>query len=104
MEACMPAMAAVTRSRDAAGNLVARLGLPLADEFLEFLAGRCRPNTVLAVAYDLKVFFTVVVTPPDAVTTADVLAFMTAQRAGGQGRLQVAGPGRRRGVRADAAQ
>jgi integrase/recombinase XerD len=46
----------VTRSRDAAGELVARLGVPLLDEYLEFLAGRCRPNTVLAVAYDLKVF------------------------------------------------
>lgn len=29
------------------------------DEYLDFLAGRCRPNTVL-VAFDLKVFFTVV--------------------------------------------
>jgi integrase/recombinase XerD len=56
MEACMPVTVALTRSRDAAGNLVVRLGLPLADEYLEFLAGRCRPNTVLAVAYDLKVF------------------------------------------------
>jgi len=27
---------------------------------LKSLAGRCRPNTVLAVAHDLKVFFTVV--------------------------------------------
>jgi hypothetical protein len=34
-----------------------RLGVPLLDVYLEFLAGRCRPNTVLAVAYDLKVFF-----------------------------------------------
>jgi integrase/recombinase XerD len=91
MEACMPGMVAVTRSRDAAGNVIALLGLPLADEYLEFLAGRCRPNTVLAVAYDLKVFFTTVGGPPDVVRTADVLAFMTAQRAGGQGRLQVAG-------------
>jgi len=32
----------------------------LLDEYLDFLAGRCRPNTVLAVAFDLKVFFTVV--------------------------------------------
>ena len=46
----------LTRSRDAAGKLVVRLGVPLLDEYLEFLAGRCRPNTVLAVAYDLKVF------------------------------------------------
>jgi hypothetical protein len=36
---------------------------------------------VLAVAYNLKVFFTAAGRPPDTVTTADVLAFMTAQRA-----------------------
>jgi hypothetical protein len=36
----VPAMVAVTRSRVAAGNVVARLGLLLADEYLEFLAGR----------------------------------------------------------------
>jgi len=69
---------------------VVRLGVPLLDEYLEFLAGRCRPNTVLAVAYDLKVFFTVVAKPPRRVRPVDVLAFMTAQRTGGDGRLQVA--------------
>ena len=60
------AVAAVrlTRSRNAAGDVVVRLGAGLLDEYLEFLAGRCRPNTVLAVAYDLKVFFTVVGKPP----------------------------------------
>jgi integrase len=83
----------LTRSRNAAGGLVVRLGVGLLDEYLEFLAGRCRPNTVLAVAYDLKVFFTVVGKPPRRVRPVDVLAFMTAQRAGGQGRLQVAGDG-----------
>ena len=46
------------RSRNAAGDLVVRLGVPLLDEYLEFLGGRCRPNTVLAVGFDLKVFFT----------------------------------------------
>ena len=57
VEARMPAaVIRVIRSRDAAGELVVRLGVPLADEYLEFVAGRCRPNTVLAVAYDLKVF------------------------------------------------
>ena len=50
----------LARSRNAAGDLVVRLGNRLLDEYLEFLAGRCRPNTVLAVAYDLKVFFTAV--------------------------------------------
>jgi integrase/recombinase XerD len=54
----------LARSRNGAGELVVRLGVPLLDEYLEFLAGRCRPNTVLAVAYDLKVFFTVVGKPP----------------------------------------
>jgi integrase/recombinase XerD len=83
----------LTRSRNAAGELVVRLGVRLLDEYLEFLADRCRPNTVLAVAYDLKVFFTVVGKPPRRVRPADVLAFMTAQRAGGEGRLRVAGAG-----------
>ena len=80
----------LTRSRNADGGFVVRLGVPLLDEYLEFLAGRCRPNTVLAVAYDLKVFFTVVAKPPRRVRPVDVLAFMTAQRTGGDGRLQVA--------------
>ena len=74
----------LARSRSAGERLV-RLGVPLLDEYLEFLAGRCRPNTVLAVAYDLKVFFTVVAKPPRRVRPVDVLAFMTAQRAGGEG-------------------
>jgi site-specific recombinase XerD len=82
----------VTRSCNAAGDLVARLGVPLLDEYLEFLGGRCRPNTVVAVAYDLKVFFTVVGKPVRRVRPGDVLAFMTAQCTGGEGRLQVAGP------------
>jgi integrase len=83
----------LARSRSAAGDLVVRLGVPVLDEYLEFLAGRCRPNTVLAVAYDLKVFFTVVGKAPRRVRPVDVLAFMTAQRAGADGRLQVAGAG-----------
>ena len=76
---------------DRSGALVARTGVPLADVYLEFLGGRCRPNTVRAAAYDLKVFFSVVGRPPDQVRPADVLAFITAQRtgqAGGRGVLQ----------------
>ena len=72
----------VVSSRDGRGGLVVRVGIPLADVYLEFLGGRCRPNTVLAAAYDLKVFFTVVARPPDQVRPADVLAFITAQRTG----------------------
>ena len=82
----------LTRSRNAAGERVVRLGAPLLDEYLDSWRGRCRPNTVLAVAYDLKVFFTAVKKTPRQVRAADVLAFMTAQRTGGEGRLQVAGP------------
>jgi integrase/recombinase XerD len=81
----------LTRSRNADGGLVVRLGVPLLDEYLEFLAGRCRPDTVLAVAYDLKVFLTLVAKPPRRVRPVDVLAFMTALRTGGDGRLRVAG-------------
>jgi integrase/recombinase XerD len=82
----------VVSSRDGRGGLVVRVGIPLADVYLEFLGGRCRPNTVLAAAYDLKVFFTVVARPPDQVRPADVLAFITAQRTGrgGERALQLA--------------
>ena len=37
-----------------------RVGHELIDEFLEFAAGRCRPNTVRAYAHDLKAFFAVI--------------------------------------------
>src|SRR5215467_14038370 len=86
----------VARSRDRGGGLAVRVGVPLADVYLEFLGGRCRPNTVLAAAYDLKVFFTVVGKPPPEVQPADVLAFITAQRTGRTGRhavLQMVDPG-----------
>lgn len=63
------------------GAIEVRLGHPVVDRYLEFLAARCRPNTVLAAGFDLKVFFTLVPVEPTQVTTADVLAFITAQRA-----------------------
>jgi hypothetical protein len=61
----------LTRSRGPSGEPVLRLGVSLLDDYLEFLAGRCRPNTVLAAAYDLRVFFTVVAKAPDEVCAAD---------------------------------
>src|SRR3954464_2016493 len=80
------------RSRDAAGDLVVRFGVALLDVYLEFLAVRSRPNTVVAVAYDLKVFFAAVDKPPRRGVAADVLAFVAAQYAGGPARrLQVVG-------------
>ena len=87
----------VVRSDDRSGGLSVAVGMPLADLYLEFLGGRCRPNTVLAAAYDLKVFFTVVGKPPDQVRPADVLAFITAQhmgQAGEHGALQPVDAGR----------
>ncbi len=57
-------------------------GDPLLDAYLEFLSGRCRPNSVLAARFDLKVFFAVVAKPVEAVTATDVLGFITAQRSG----------------------
>ena len=41
-----------------------RLGHPLVDRYLEFVAARGRRNTLLAAAYDLKVFFSVVAKDP----------------------------------------
>jgi integrase/recombinase XerD len=44
----------VTRSIGLSGQLVPRLGRPELDRYIDFVSGRCRPNTVLATAYDLK--------------------------------------------------
>jgi integrase/recombinase XerD len=75
----------LTRSVAPSGRPLLRLGVPLLDEYLEFVDARCRPNTVLAVAFDLKVFFSFVGKPPVEVTSRDVLGFVSAQRAGGDG-------------------
>lgn len=58
------------------------LGHPLIDEYLELVRARARRNTLLATAYDLKVFFEVVEVDPLEVTVADLLAFVKAQRHG----------------------
>lgn len=71
----------LVRSADPGDRVPVRLGDPLVDDYLEFVAARCRPNTVLATAYDLKVFFSVVGKEPSRVSTADVFAFLSAQRA-----------------------
>jgi site-specific recombinase XerD len=56
------------------------LGHELIDDYLRFVAARARANTLLATAYDLKVFFAVVAKDPVAVTTGDVLGFIAQQR------------------------
>jgi integrase/recombinase XerD len=57
------------------------LGHPMVDDNLEFVGARGAVNTWLATAYDLKVFFEVVGKEPAEVASADVLAFLAAQRA-----------------------
>ena len=55
---------------DDAGRRQLRLGHRLLDDYLDLVAARARPNTVLAVGYDLKVFFGVVGKEPVEVTPA----------------------------------
>jgi integrase/recombinase XerD len=62
------------------GRLRVQLGHRVVDDFLEFAAGRCRPNTVLAAGFDLKTFFTIVERESVEVVTADVFGFIRAQR------------------------
>jgi integrase/recombinase XerD len=57
-----------------------RVGHALVDEFLEFVSGRARPNTVRAYAHDLKVFFEAVGKEPADVSASDVLDFVVAQQ------------------------
>jgi integrase/recombinase XerD len=62
------------------GEVPVQLGDEDVDRYLRFVWARVRRNTLLAVGYDLKVFFTVVGKAPDQVTVSDVLGFIEAQR------------------------
>jgi integrase/recombinase XerD len=62
------------------GQVRCRPGERLADRYPEFVAGRCRPNALRAVAFDLKAFFPVVRRDPVQVTAADVFEFLAHQR------------------------
>ena len=68
------------RSSNAVGEVRYALGDPLLDSYLEFVAGRSRPNTLRAVAHDLKTFFAVVAKDPVEVSTADIFDFIADQR------------------------
>jgi integrase/recombinase XerD len=70
----------LVRSASVSGAVRYRLGDPLVDRYLEFVAGRTRPNTLRAVAFDLKTFFTVVTKSPLEVRPADVFDFLADQR------------------------
>lgn len=71
----------LTRTMNGTTVQALTLGLAAVDDYLAFVGARARPNTWLATAYDLLVFFTAVPKEPAAVTTADVFAFLQAQRA-----------------------
>ncbi len=47
---------ALDRFEDASGRELIRLGDPTVDAYLELVAALARPNTLLAQAYDVKVF------------------------------------------------
>ena len=70
----------LVRSSTSAGEHRYSLGDPLVDSYLAFVAGRSRPNTLRAVAHDLKTFFTVVDKSPANVVAADVFEFLAHQR------------------------
>src|SRR4051794_36886819 len=70
----------LVRSVSPSGEPRYALGEPLVDGYLEFVAGRCRANTVRAVAFDLKMFFSVVNEVPVAVRPVHVFEFLAQQR------------------------
>jgi site-specific recombinase XerD len=76
----MSSFPCLVRTVSVAGEVRYLLGHRLVDRYLEFVAGRSRPNTLRAVAFDLKAFFAVVGKDPVEVTAADVFEFLADQR------------------------
>jgi hypothetical protein len=76
----MSSFPCLVRFLSGSGQVRYRLGERLVDRYLEFVAGRCRPNTLRAVAFDLKAFFSVTGKDPVEVTAADVFKFLAHQR------------------------
>ena len=76
----MSSFPCLVRFVSGSGQVRYRLGDKLVDRYLEFVAGRCRPNTLRAVAFDLKAFFTVIGKGPLEVAAADVFEFLADQR------------------------
>ena len=76
----MSSFPCLVRSSSAGGEVRFSLGDPLVDSYLAFVAGRARPNTLHAVAHDLKTFFAVIDKAPTEVVSADVFEFLADQR------------------------
>lgn len=67
---------------DPGSSVAPTLGHPLVDDYLESVHARLRPNSTLAVVYDLKVFFTVIDVDPLEIRRRHVLEFIRVQRTG----------------------
>jgi integrase/recombinase XerD len=76
----MSSFPCLVRSVSGSGEARYSLGHRLVDRYLVFVAGRSRPNTLRAVAFDLKTFFAVVGKDPVEVTAVDVFEFLAHQR------------------------
>lgn len=70
----------ISRVLSVSCRVLARFRYRLVSQRLEFVAGRCRPNTLRAVAFDLKAFFTVTGKDPVQVTAADAFEFLAHKR------------------------
>ena len=88
----MSSFPCLVRLVSGSGQVRYRLGERLVDRYLEFVAGRCRPDTLRAVAFDLKAFFAVTGKDPVEVTAADVFEFLADQR-GDRTVVRLADPG-----------
>jgi site-specific recombinase XerD len=67
---------------DPGSRVAPTLGHPLVDDYLESVHARLRPNSTLAVVYDLKIFFTVIGVDPLDIRRRHVLEFIRVQRTG----------------------
>jgi site-specific recombinase XerD len=76
----MSSFPCLVRSSIPGGETRYALGDPLVDSYLAFVGGRARPNTLWAVAHDLKTFFAVVDKAPVDVVAGDIFEFIAAQR------------------------
>ena len=76
----MSSFPCLVRSSMSGGEARFELGDPLVDSYMAFVAGRARPNTLRAVAHDLKTFFLIIAKDPAEVVAADIFDFLADQR------------------------
>ena len=76
----MTTFPSLVRAKSPTGEDRYFLGNPLVDRYLELVAGRVRPNTLRAVTFDLKAFFSLVEKDPATVVAADIFDFLAHQR------------------------